>query len=311
MKRKLAVGALAAVLVAIVVVLALRFRPRADGTLLSGSIEVRDVQVGSLVGGRVSAVHVEEGQEIGAGQTLVSLESDLLDPQIREQEGRVAEARSRLDLVLAGPRREETARAKAQAELAERERRRLEPLRDEGVIPAQQYDSAATDARTALESYQELARGSRPEDVAAARAALKQAEEHLAYLRRQREESVVKSPVAGRIEVFDLRPGDIVAPNQPVATVLEPDQIWVRVYVPEPKLGLVRVGQRAAIRVDTFPGRDFGGRVVEVRTRAEYTPRNVQTVDQRQDQVFGVKVQIDPAPELKPGMAALVRLFES
>jgi HlyD family secretion protein len=92
--------------------------------------------------------------------------------------------------------------------------------------------------------------------------------------------------------------------------MLEPSQLWVRVYVPEPQLGRVRVGQSAALTVDTFPGREFPGRVVEIRTQAEYTPRNVQTLDQRMDQVFGAKVAIDPTPDLKPGMAAVVRIVE-
>jgi HlyD family secretion protein len=99
-----------------------------------------------------------------------------------------------------------------------------------------------------------------------------------------------------------------VAAGQPVATILEPDQIWVRVYVPEPRLGLVRVGQKAHIRVDTFPGREYPGRIVEIRQRGEYTPRNIQTLEQRMDQVFGVKVTIAPNPDIKPGMAATVRL---
>jgi HlyD family secretion protein len=118
----------------------------------------------------------------------------------------------------------------------------------------------------------------------------------------------VKAPAAGVVQSLDLRPGDLVPANRPVATLLEPAQLWVRVYVPEPRLGLVRVGQEAAITVDTFPHREFRGRVVEIRDRAEYTPRNIQTMDQRSEQVFGVKVAIDAAPELKPGMAALVRL---
>jgi HlyD family secretion protein len=99
-----------------------------------------------------------------------------------------------------------------------------------------------------------------------------------------------------------------VAPNAPVATILEPDQLWVRVFVPETRLGLVRVGQAVTLTVDTFPKRAFPGKVVEISPRAQYTPRNVQTLDQRSEQVFGVKVAVDPTPELKPGMAALVRL---
>src|SRR5262249_32056129 len=110
------------------------------------------------------------------------------------------------------------------------------------------------------------------------------------------------------IQTIDLRPGDLVGANQPVATILEPDQMWVRVYVPEPRLGLVHLGQKARIRVDTFPKREYPGKVVEIRPKGEYTPRNVQTLDQRMDQVFGVKVAIEPTADLKPGMASTVRL---
>jgi HlyD family secretion protein len=84
--------------------------------------------------------------------------------------------------------------------------------------------------------------------------------------------------------------------------------MWVRIYVPEPKVGLVHVGQTATFTVDTFPNRTFKGKVVDVSNQAEYTPRNVQTLDQRSEQVFGVKVEIEPTPELKPGMAALLRI---
>src|SRR5262249_36824293 len=132
----------------------------------------------------------------------------------------------------------------------------------------------------------------------------------LAYLQRQKREGIVGAPAEGVIESMNLRPGDLVGANQPVARLLEPSQLWVRVYVPEPQLGRVRVGQTAALKVEPFPRRAFPGRVVEIRTQAEYTPRNVQTLDQRMDQVFGVKVSVDPTPELKPGMAATVTLKE-
>lgn len=285
----------------------LRNRP-VKGLLLSGTIEARDAQVGSLVGGRVLAVHVDEGAAVRKDQPLVTLEPDLLDRQLREQEARVRNAEAGLTKALRGPRREEVARAKAEWENLERERRRQEALRGQGLASPQQYEAAATAARTAEESYRELARGNRPEDIDSARAALHEQEAQLAYLRRQKEELVVRSPADGIVQTMDLRPGDLVAANQGIVTILEPSEIWVRVYVPEPQLGLVRLGESAAISVDTFPGRTFAGRVVEIREQAEYTPRNVQTLEQRGDQVFGVKVAIAPTPELKPGMTAFVRL---
>jgi len=277
---------------------------------LSGSIEARDVAVGSLFGGRVARVLVEEGSVVSAGQPVVEFQTDLIDLQIQQEKARVEQARANLTKALRGPRGEEIASARAQAQNAERERLRQKGLLEKGVVSQQQYDAAATSARTTREAALELERGNRPEDIAVSRASLEAEEKQLAYLERQRAEAVVLAPSAGRIESMDLRPGDLVAPNQPVARMLEPSQLWVRVYVPEPELGRVRVGQKAALTVDTYPKRKFAARVVEIRTQSEYTPRNVQTLDQRMDQVFGVKVAIEPTPELKPGMAATVRLAE-
>lgn len=274
----------------------------------SGAIEARDVEIGSLTGGRVARVLVEEGSRVSKGQPIVELETDLIDLQIAQQRAKVAQARANVIKALRGPRIEDIATARAQAENAERERVRQKALLDQGIIGQQAYDAASTAAKTSREALLQLERGNRPEDIDAARATLEAEEKQLGYLERQKKESVVLAPADGVIESMDLRPGDLVAANQPVAKMLEPSQIWVRVFVPEPQLGRVRVGQRAAVRVDTFPGRDFPGHVVEIRTQAEYTPRNVQTIEQRMDTVFGVKVAIDPAPELKPGMAATVRL---
>lgn len=307
MKRKVGIVALAVLIAAGAGAWFLWKSRQTRDLVFSGTIEARDVNVGSLVGGRVEKVHVDEGSSVKAGQPIVTLEPDLLDRQIREQEARVGNARAGLTKTLNGPRREETERARVEWQNAEKERVRQEALLREGLAPQQLYDNAAAAARMARQSYDELARGNRPEDVEAARAGLAEQEGQLAYLQRQKEELVVRAPADGVVATMDMRPGDLVAANQPVATLLEPGEIWVRVYVPEPQLGLVRLNERATISVDTFPHRTFGGKVVEIRQRSEYTPRNVQTLEQRGDQVFGIKVEIDPAPELKPGMAALVR----
>ncbi|MEP6802695.1 MAG: HlyD family efflux transporter periplasmic adaptor subunit [Acidobacteriota bacterium] len=309
-KRSLLLGA-AAVLLAGGAFWALRSRVGVKPLVLSGSIEARDVEVGSLLGGRVATVPVAEGARVSRGQTLVVFETDLIDLQLRQQQARVAEARANLSRTQRGPRVEDLARSRAEADNAERERRRQRALLDQGVIAQQPYDAAATAARTSLETLREKERGSRSEDIDAAAAGVQREEAQLAFLERQKQEAVVTAPSDGILQSLDLRPGDLVAPNQPVAKLIEPSQIWVRVYVPEPSLGRVRVGQIAQVRVDTFRNRSFPGKVVEIRTSAEYTPRNVQTLEQRMDTVFGVKVAIDPAPELKPGMAASVVIGEA
>ena len=310
MKRKILLALIVVVVAASAVAWWLASRRGEKPLLLSGAIEARDVEVGSLLGGRIAKVLVEEGTVVIAGQPIVQFETDLIDLQIQQQRSRIAQAQANLTKALRGPRVEVIGSARASAENAERERLRQKGLLENGVTSQQQYDAAATQAKTTREALLELERGNRPEDIAAARAALGMEERQLAYLERQRAESVVAAPAPGLIESMDLRPGDLVGANQPVARMLEPSQIWVRVYVPEPELGRVRVGQKALLTVDTFPNAEFSGHVVEIRTQAEYTPRNVQTLDQRMDQVFGVKVAIDPTPQLKPGMAAMVRLVE-
>jgi len=276
-----------------------------------GTIEARQIRVGPLVGGRVSDVLVEEGDSVVAGQVLVRLSGSLFEPQVKEQEARVEETRAALDRVVTGPRREEINRARIAWERAEKDRARIEGLLGQNLASKKEYDDASAAAASAKESYEELQRGSRSEDERIARSRLQEAEYRLAYLQEQLAETNIESPARGLVEALDLRPGDIVAANTPVALILEPEQLWVRFYVPETSLGRVQVGQKANCRIDTFPDRDFPGHVSDIREYAEYTPRNVQTRDLREDQVFAVKCVLESAPELKPGMAATVILEEA
>src|SRR5205085_6117249 len=127
-------------------------------------------------------------------------------------------------------------------------------------------------------------------------------------LARFRERQVV-APSAALVEVLDVRPGDLIAPNTPVATLLEKDQIYVRIYIPETEFGRVNVGQKAEVRVDSFPNTVFDGEVEQINQQAEFLPRNVQTLAERVHQVFGVKIRInDPTGHVRPGMAADVKL---
>lgn len=271
----------------------------------AGTIEARDARLGSLVGGRVLEVPVEEGEAVAAGQPLVVLESQLLDSQIREQRARVGEARARAALVRSGARREERARARVEWEHAEAERRRSEALLEEGIVGQAAYEAAAAEASSRLELLRGLEAGSRPEDVAAAAAAVEREEGRLAWLLRQREESVVRAVTGGIVQSLDLRPGDLVTAGQGVVTLLEPGQLRARVFVAETALGRLRFGQRVALEVDGHPGRSFPGRVVEIAARGEYMPGNVQTLEQRAEHAFAVRLAVEPAVELKAGMAVL------
>jgi multidrug resistance efflux pump len=163
---------------------------------------------------------------------------------------------------------------------------------------------AASEARyhQALATLEKYQHGNRREDVESAKAAL-------AYDEARYRERQVVAPSTAFVEVLDVRPGDLVAPNTPVATLLEPDQIYVRIYIPETELGHVKVGQDAEIHVDSFPNKAFAGVVEQINQQAEFLPRNVQTREERVHQVFGVKVRInDPSGQIRAGMAADVKL---
>ena len=276
--------------------------------VLAGTLEARTVNVGSLVGGRVVRVHVDEGNEVAPGQLLVTLETDTIDRQIAEQQAAIAAARAELAKAVAGPRDEEIRKAAAIAENDAREERRMGTLYREGIVAKALYEDAQTKARTSAEDVRLLREGTREEDLTAARAQVAQQERRLDSLSKQRAETVVTSTVAGTVQSFGLRPGDLVAPNQTVAEILETGQLWVHIYVPETLLGLVHVNMPVKVRVDTFPTEWFDGRVATVSSEGEYTPRNVQTRAQRAEQMFGVKVLVAPNPKLKAGMAAEVDL---
>jgi multidrug resistance efflux pump len=154
-----------------------------------------------------------------------------------------------------------------------------------------------------------LRSGSRTEDISQANAQLAEAKALVEKLKTQISEGDVLAPVDSQIDILSVRVGDLVLPNNPIATMLELDQIRVRVYVPEPELGHVFVGQKASIFVDSFPGKAFLGEVEQISAKAEFTPRNVQNRDDRAHQVFAIKVHIDNKEGLlKAGMAADVKL---
>lgn len=293
---------------AIALLLYMRQKRQPKPLVLSGALEARTVNVGSLVGGRVTRVLVDEGSRVAAGQVLVTLETDTVDRQIAEQQAAIETARAAYAKALAGPRQDEIDKAAAIAANDDRERRRDEVLYHDGIIARQVYDDAATKARASSEDLQLLRKGTRKEDIEAARAQLEQQQRQLGVLMKQRSETDVKSTVTGVVQSFVLRPGDIVAPNQTVAELLESSQLWVRIYVPETMLGLLQVNQQVRVRVDTYPNHWFPGRISSIASQGEYTPRNVQTRAQRAEQVFGVKVLVDPDPRLHAGMAAEVDL---
>src|SRR5262249_26344704 len=140
-------------------------------------------------------------------------------------------------------------------------------------------------------------------------ARLAESEAKLREIRANLREARVTVPKRAVIEVLAVRKGDLIPPNQPILRVLYAEDLWVKVYVPETDLGKVRLNQKVDVTIDSHPGRRFEGTVMQIASISEFTPRNVQSADERRHQVFGIKVRVDNALGIfKSGMAAEVRL---
>jgi membrane fusion protein YbhG len=193
-------------------------------------------------------------------------------------------AKQQLDELKNGARREDVAQARARAS---------EQVASEKLVNA----------------------GSRVEDIRVAEAQVKVAQGRVEQIQNMIDELTVRAPVmprpdwTARIEALDLRPGDIIAPNSTAATLIEDDQLFVRIYVPETELGHVHVGDKVPITVDSFSNRTFVGDVEHINEVGEYSPRNLQTADERANQVFGTRIGIvSGADQLRAGMAAFIKV---
>ncbi len=171
-------------------------------------------------------------------------------------------------------------------------------------------EQAQARAREAHASEKLVTLGSRVEDIQAAQAAVEAAQGRLDQMDVLIGELSIRAPQASHVESLDLRPGDILAPNGTAASLVEDDQLYVRVYVPETQLGFVHTGDAVPVSVDSFPGRTFKGVVEHVNQVGEYSPRNLQTADERANQVFATRVGVasEPGAQLRAGMAAFVRV---
>jgi multidrug resistance efflux pump len=174
-------------------------------------------------------------------------------------------------------------------------------------VRVEEIAQARTRAIEAQASMKLVEAGSRIEDIKAAQGAVDGAKGKLDSIDVMISELTIVSPNAARVEALDLRPGDILAPSAAAATLLEDDQLYVRIYVPETRIGLMHLGAEVPITVDSFPGRTFKGVVEHINTVGEYSPRNLQTADERADQVFATRVGVRQGiDDLRAGMAAFI-----
>ena len=285
----------------------------------SGTIEAVEVSVAARTSGQIEKIFVEEGARVQPGDRLAVIDSASLAIQLRQAEAAVDLAESQLELLLKGARVEDIRQVEEAAKQAEatlnlasedlervrslyaKESSTLKLLQDaETRFQVVQAQHAA--ARQALQKVRKL---SRPEEVKAAQARLAQAEAGRDLFKKTIADATIISPTAGVVTHKAREPGEFVGPGTTFLTVADLENVRLNIYVTEVDLGRVRLGQRADVWIDSHLDRVFGGTVIFISPEAEFTPKNVQTREERVKLVYRVKIEI-PNPEgiFKPGMPA-------
>jgi HlyD family secretion protein len=295
----------------------------------SGYVEATDVRVAPQVGGRLTEVAVAEGDRVNAGALIARIDTADIDLAIRRAEADRDQAVAALRLLQAGARAEDVRQARAQAEsaradvqAAESELRsaaddlqRFEALLASNAGSRKQRDDAATRrdvaaarlnaarerVRAADEVVARLKAGARAEEIAGARARVAAAEAQIASLQKNRGDATLTSPVAGIVTAKFADAGETVAPRTPVVAITDLDHAWANVYVDEPVVPRLKLGQPVVVVTDA--GQRLTGTITFISAKAEFTPRNVQTSAERSKLVYRIKVSVDNREGvLKPGM---------
>jgi HlyD family secretion protein len=326
MKRRIAILMLLAAVIAAGIYAYTRLAKKSEPEnqiTLSGNIEAHESLISFKVQGRIVDLSIEEGQEVKPGQLLARLDDADYQQKVRIDAANVHVRESNLALALAGTREQEIKAAEetmleAQADLQQKklDNDRSQRLFGRDAISAQDRDLAETALKrsqaafqAAQQRYSQALEGTRKEDIAIARANVQQARANLGLSRVNLDYAVLRSPAEGVITVRQAELGEVVVPGTPIVTLADLDHIWLRAYIAETDLGRVHWGQDATITTDTYPGKQYHGRISFISSTAEFTPKSVQTYKERVTLVYRVKIDIDnPNHELKPGMPADARI---
>ena len=311
-------------LVITVVVVAVRDGDTGNVIVASGTVEITEAALGFQRPGRIERIDVREGDVVLAGQEIAALDRSELLAERRGAASQRDAAAARLAEMEAGSRSEDVAQAREalraateRAANAAREADRARRLFAGGAISERQRDAAASaleiaeaDRAGAAERLALVETGPRSEQITAQRAVVAQATASLARVDAALDMAVIRAPFPGRVTVRHREPGETVAAGAPVISLSNHADRWVRIYIRGDEVGRLALGQLAEITADAYPDRVYGGEVIYISDEAEFTPRTVQTTEERVKLVYRVKVRItgDDGFDLKPGLPADVRL---
>ena len=290
---------------------------------LSGNVDVHQVELAFRVSGRISAVKVQEGDKVGAGQVLAELDPVPFRTDVDSTKADLAQAQAQLDKTRRGFRVEEVAQARANAaqraadlENARVTLRRQEQLVAAGLVTHQQIDDAQArvhmgEAALAA-SREQLAlelRGSRIEDIEAQEATVASAQARLEKAQTALADATLLAPSKGIISVRAREPGAIVQAGQTVYTLTLNEPVWIRAYVSQPRLGRIKPGMPVKVTIDSMPGRQYDGTVGFISPEAEFTPKTVETPELRTQLVYRIRIRVDDAdPGLRQGQPVTIKL---
>lgn len=301
-----------------------RIQPEEDALAVSGTLEATAVDISFRIPGMLADRHVFEGDTVKKGDLLAELDKRDAEARLRQAGAAASAAEAKLKDMEQGYRSQEIAEMEAQAEQArinwinlKEEAKRSKTLFAGGAISRQRLDrdvTAADMAEAQLKATQNrvtlLRTGFRENIIKAASAQLEEALAFRDTIAVALMDHYAKSPLDGVVSRTYLETGEMVAAGRPVLTVTNLDHPWVRVYIPEKEIGKVLLGSKASVKVDSFPEKEFTAKVSFISPEAEFTPKNVQTQEERVKLVFAVNVTVEnPGGELKPGMPADVTIL--
>ena len=299
-----------------------RNEPKALDTLY-GNVDIREANLGFRVAGRLTSVLKQEGDAVLAGETVARLDREPFQHETAEAQARVSAAQAQLKRLQAGPRVEEIAQARAvvserKVSLANAKQifeRQAELLKNRTISEQERDDAEAryqeAEARfnSAREQLKLLEAGYRVEDIAAAKAEFERAEAALKGATLRLADTDLKAPEAGIVLTRAQEPGAVLPVGTTVLTLSLSEPVWVRAYVEEPDMGQVKPGMRVQVFTDSRPGTPYHGQIGYIASRAEFTPKSVETPALRTSLVYRVRVIVeDPDDQLKQGMPVTVRL---
>lgn len=271
----------------------------------TGTLEALEITISSQVSGIVTGMYVTEGSVVNIGDRLASIDSTDLKLQYLQAEANLRAAEAQLRLAREGSRQEDVIQAETSFESARSDLKRMEELWEAKSISAKQLEDARTRYTLAEQMLQKVKSGLRKEEIDLALARRDQASAQVASLRKKLSDCAINSPVDGTVIKQFVEKGELVGPGMPIIQIADLQTMHLDVYVRETLLPRIQLGQSVEVKVDAFKDRSFSGEIIYISSKAEFTPRNIQTKEERTKLVFAVRIRAkNPDGSLKAGLPA-------